>query len=422
MKINGIVTTSIAKIGGIASASVAKIDGIVTGPPPTGFKTEWVVAGDATARTITLPLYNTGTFNCTVSWGDGTSDSTVTTYDDADRAHTYAADGTYEVEITGECPGWSFNNTGDKLKITDIINWGHSSLFGGFSYLTAGFYGCTNLKSTGVGKIVSKNTLTSLSQLFRSCTGNTSITAGMFDNCTYLTSSGFHYVFYQNSITSIPADLFKYNVSVSTTGFAGTFRACGSLTTIPTDLFKYNVALTSSAFSSTFYDCTSLTTLPTDLFRYNTEVTSSAFESTFRACALTSLPSDIFRYNTKASTDSFKGAFINCTALATVPENLFKYNVSALSFWSAFYNCNKLQQVSTMFYAAGEQSTRFLNQSVDFSNCFNRSSFTGTQGDAPDLWNCDFGTGTPVKTDCWEGAGNSTTSLSNYASIPAAWI
>lgn len=31
------------------------------------------------------------------------------------------------------------------------------------------------------------------------------------------------------------------------------------------------------------------------------------------------------------------------------------------------------------------------------------------------------GTGTPNKNQCFRGAGNSPASLTNYASIPAAW-
>jgi hypothetical protein len=52
---------------------------------------------------------------------------------------------------------------------------------------------------------------------------------------------------------------------------------------------------------------------------------------------------------------------------------------------------------------------------------FNRSSFTGTtQGTAPALWSVTF-KATPTSTSCFAGGGNSATSLSNYADIPAAW-
>jgi hypothetical protein len=81
----------------------------------------------------------------------------------------------------------------------------------------------------------------------------------------------------------------------------------------------------------------------------------------------------------------------------------------------------KVQFSADIFYPAGEQGIRFLNKSVNFSNCFLRTSFNGIQGTAPDLWNCNFGTGTPIRTGCYSGAGNNVTSLSNYADIPVAW-
>jgi len=138
---------------------------------------------------------------------------------------------------------------------------------------------------------------------------------------------------------------------------------------------------------------------------------------------LASLPTDLFRYNTSAGTSGFFRTFYDCTALATVPADLFRYNTSVITdgFAYTFYGCNKLQQNANIFYANGEQSTRFLNQSVSFTYCFRRTSFTGTQGVAPDLWTCSFGTGSPTKSSCWSGSGNSTTSLSNYNSIPTAW-
>ncbi len=75
---------------------------------------------------------------------------------------------------------------------------------------------------------------------------------------------------------------------------------------------------------------------------------------------------------------------------------------------------------SDIFFRPGEESTRFLNQSPGFSSCFRLdSAFTGTQGTAPALWDCTYGTGTPVITDCFHG--HSAASVDNYAAIPVAW-
>jgi len=57
---------------------------------------------------------------------------------------------------------------------------------------------------------------------------------------------------------------------------------------------------------------------------------------------------------------------------------------------------------------------------MNFSSCFNRTSFTGTQGTAPTLWNATMNASSTT-TSCFRGAGNSATSLTNYGSIPTAW-
>jgi len=135
---------------------------------------------------------------------------------------------------------------------------------------------------------------------------------------------------------------------------------------------------------------------------------------------LTSIPSGIFDNNT--ATTSFNRVFTNCIVLATVPSNLFRLNILSNDFGLTLFGCPKLQLNRNIFYSDGEQTTRFLNKSVDFTSCFNRNiTFTGLQGEAPDLWDCDFGTGTATKTDCFAGAGNDATSISNYALIPTAW-
>ncbi|MBP8289059.1 MAG: hypothetical protein KAX51_04510, partial [Chromatiaceae bacterium] len=158
-------------------------------------------------------------------------------------------------------------------------------------------------------------------------------------------------------------------------------------------LFRYNTAVSTSGFYSTFSECPSLTTLPVDLFRYNTAVSTSGFRSTFSSCTnLASLPADLFRYNTAVSTGGFS---------------------------SAFQNCNNLQLRSDIFFQPGEETTRFFNKSVDFTNCFNIGTFAGTQGTAPELWNCSFGTGTPTTTTCF--TGQTSASITNYASVPTAW-
>jgi hypothetical protein len=114
--------------------------------------------------------------------------------------------------------------------------------------------------------------------------------------------------------------------------------------------------------------------------------------------------------------------FYGCSSLASLPDGLFRYNtlVSTGGFAYTFYGCAKLQLHKWIFYLTGEEGTRFLNKTLSFVECFFLTSFTGTIGEAPELWNCDFGTGTPTITDCFNG--HSINSVSNYADIPAKWL
>lgn len=407
------------------------------------------------SETFTLPIKNVSTLNFTVYWGDG-SKNNISVWDDPNLIHTYLLAGDYTIKMVGKCPAFGFDNTGDRLKVKKIVSWGNLRL----QYFNV--WGCANLTSlpnqkgrltslitfsyafagTGITSIpdgfLDNSKVTDFTGTFSSSASLTSIPVNLFKNCSNVISVVA--CFGSSGITSIPADLFKYNTEIIT--FQSCFQDCQSLTSIPADLFKYNtkaeifsftfsgcIALTSlpvglfrynilaTYFPYTFYYCVYLVSLPVDLFRYNTE--AKYFQSCFELCySITTLPADIFRYNIKA--ENFDNCFVY-NGLEVMPDDLFRYNTTVITFAYCFLGTHGQQQKANMFYGAGEQGTRFLNQSVDFTGCFQRGLFWGTQGVAPDLWNCDFGTGTPTKDSCWGGTGNSTTSLTNYDDIPVAW-
>ena len=135
------------------------------------------------------------------------------------------------------------------------------------------------------------------------------------------------------------------------------------------------------------------------------------------------IPNTLFSGNTLLT--SFDFTFALCSNLQSIQPDLFRYNSNAFSFTRTFYQCSKLQLNSNIFYSGSEINTRFFNLDFagsGFTECFYRDSFTGVQGTAPDLWNCNFGTGVPDETGCYGGSGNSLTSLSNYALIPGSWL
>ncbi len=100
------------------------------------FVTTWNVGADG--ETLTLPLISGGTFDGNIDWGDSSSDSL--SY--ANRQHTYTSAGTYTITISGNTlQGWGFQNSGDKAKILDVVNWGTIFEFD----RTRMFQGCSNM-------------------------------------------------------------------------------------------------------------------------------------------------------------------------------------------------------------------------------------------------------------------------------------
>jgi surface protein len=140
------------------------IDYIVD-PELTDFVSTWDTTATSTGSSnnnqVKLPLYNGGTYNFVVDWGDS-STSTITTWNQAETTHTYSATGTYTISISGTLTGWQFNNTGDRLKIKTITQWGILRL----GNVTGHFYGTANLKITATD-ILNMTGTTDMTSSFR---------------------------------------------------------------------------------------------------------------------------------------------------------------------------------------------------------------------------------------------------------------
>ena len=111
----------------------------------TSFISTWrttnTSAGSSGASQVRLPLISGGTYNFTVDWGDGQTD-TITSYNQAQVTHTYGTSGDKTVTITGLVRGWRFANSGDRLKLTNISQWGPLQLGNDGGY----FWGAANLQ------------------------------------------------------------------------------------------------------------------------------------------------------------------------------------------------------------------------------------------------------------------------------------
>ena len=124
--------------------------------------TENTSSGSSLNTQFTMPLVSSGSYNATVNWGDGSSD-TITSYNQSEVTHTYSSAGQYEISIEGTLQGWQFNNAGDRDKMLDVKQWGILDLS-----TSEAFYGCTYLDASATdAPIVST---TSFYRMFRDCT------------------------------------------------------------------------------------------------------------------------------------------------------------------------------------------------------------------------------------------------------------
>ena len=190
-------------------------------------------------------------------------------------------------------------------------------------------------------------------QLFGTLSGTPkgSMFSGTFSGCTGLTGT-------------IPGDLFG-NISgpTMTYSFASTFSGCSGITGIDNDLFK-NITVSQypdsedTSFSATFYG-TGITSIPSGLFRGITNLTQGIFTATFENCtALQSIPGDLFGNISSVSpinssilsipTNIFNSTFAGCTNLQSIPSELFagiEGAPAAYIFRQTFKDCTSLQSL-----------------------------------------------------------------------------
>jgi len=96
--------------------------------------------GDGLAEFTFSPDY-AGAVNYTIDWGDSQT-STITTV--TDPTHTYSTGGIYtiKINITSGIINYSFIDSPDKLKVTELNNWG---TYSGLTSMNACFYTLTNI-------------------------------------------------------------------------------------------------------------------------------------------------------------------------------------------------------------------------------------------------------------------------------------
>jgi surface protein len=114
-------------------------------------------------NTISVPL--NGTVNCTIDWGDGSSESHTT---GGFKTHTYANPGVYVVQISGTMTTLSYGTgaatTNNRAKLVRCLSFGNV----GLTAIPGGFRSCVNLIQCPASLPATSN-VTTLAEAFFGC-------------------------------------------------------------------------------------------------------------------------------------------------------------------------------------------------------------------------------------------------------------
>lgn len=264
----------------------------------------------------------------------------------------------------------------------------------------------TAITNVPTSLVVDKPSLSNASYCFTR-TAITSIPENAFSQSKNLQSV--QYCFNTTPITNVPHGIFKDCKYLTSAAYC--FYNCASLNTVGNEIFSGCTSLTNATYC--FSGCTALQTIGTDMFKECTSITS--LRDLFNGCTnLTALPDNIFKDLSALTTvwNLCRG----CTNLATIPPKLFESCTRINDMESAFDGCLKLKVRADLF---GDNLTAWLNNGTNcyLTRTFYRDSYTGTEaGTAPEIW-----TKSGTHVDCFGGAGNNTSSLTNYNSIDSGW-
>jgi surface protein len=292
----------------------------------TAFTSTWAVTA---GETITLPYEAAGTYSGTIDWGDSSTSNNIY----ANRTHTYAGAGTYTISITGVTTGFRFNNTGSKLNIRTITNWGTLRLGNSNGY----FYGCANLTLTTVVGTLDFSGTTDLSNMFTSCSSLTTINGINSWSTGSVTNMSNMF----NGCTSLSQEL-SFNTA-SVTNMSSMFNSATAFN----DLLTFNTAAV-TAMQGMFFGCTNFnkpltfnTALVTNMSfmfaaanAFNQPLsfnTAAVTDMSFMFFATTAFNQDISSWNTAAVTNMaqmFFGSAFN--------QNIGSWNVANVTDFAGF--------------------------------------------------------------------------------------
>jgi len=366
----GISTTTTLEL--LTTATTAQL--LIT--PTSDFDGKIVISlrcVSAPSNQLKLPLVSTGTYNFWVDWGDGTYDN-ITSWNQAQRIHTYASPGTYKTRISGIITGWESiqgnNYFGDRKKLISITSWGK------LKPSSRAFDGCSNMTLSNVNDLLDLSSLTSMQYMFANCTTLTTIGRSTEWNTSTITD--LNNCFY-NSV-NFNSPLNGWNTA-NVTNLGGTFLGC---TNFNQNLGAWNVSnclffLGGQITGGTFGNCTNFNNGgSSDINNWVLKSSGNInMGSMFANC--TSFNQPLNNWNTTRVTN-MNSMFANCTSF-NQPLNGWN-TANSTSTAAMFYNCTSFNQnIGTFNLTNCTDVNTMLAYCTNFNN-----------GGSPDINNWRFKT------------------------------
>tara|TARA_R110002020_G_scaffold468934_1_gene693566 strand:+ start:5 stop:1921 length:1917 start_codon:yes stop_codon:yes gene_type:complete len=351
---------------------------------PEAFVTEWTVgAGD----TIKLWHYDGGisgfTMDYDVDWGDGSSNSNVTT---VDETHTYADAGTYQVVITNQFGALNMFRASatEKGYLTKMVQWGTDNIW---SALYRMFYQCTNMlyEATDYPNLTNLVENKDARQMFRECSSITALDLSNWTNTSNFTnlSQAFQKL---NACASLNLSGLDFS---DVTNFDNGFREIGTAVGGGCAINLSNITWGSvTNFSFMFYltDASSLDLSGWD-FTGNPDVDLYAFMYDFEFVGEIDLSTWI-NFSSWRTLYAFRN--INATGM-----NITGWDTSnATSYYGMFYQAAELERIIGLNELSSASVTGNAIQAM-FQDC-KMLSFTGTANNFSSAWGLGLGNCTNI--------------------------
>ena len=339
-------------------------------PVATANPFEFRVTIPSNGYTLSLPYNGIGTYSGTIDFGDG---SASVTNSFANRSHTYATAGDYNIKIDGECSRFQYQSHPDRLLVKEILSWGI------YSFDVINFNGCKNfIGGANCLDVINLNT-TNLFQLFYDCENMVSIQ--FMENWDVSNITLFFAMFYDNKLFN--QNLTGWDTS-SATDLSDLFRNA-AIYNQPVNSFDVsNVTslrqtFTASSFNQSLssWDVSNVLTLQTTFYQsdFNQPINNwnvSSVTNMFFTFAQCPFNQPLNNWNT-SSVNTMRRTFYNNSA--------FSYDVSA-------WDVSNVTRMDEMFRSA----TSFDHDlsAWDLSSCTNMTNFMNGKSPANfSAANCD---------------------------------